>query len=128
MEKAEIRSGETWRFYPRQSVDTWEVIIPVNGGSLEFKGVNELWSGEDWNISSGTKTLISANTPSATSLTTITPTLAADAVGQFAIDLGFKALQVKSTGGTATVMVKAYSKSHGTPIGSGYVTGSPITE
>ena len=128
MKKVSIDSGETWRFYPRQSVDTWEIFVDTSSTTLTFNAVTEDWVGEDWNISSGTKTLMAVNTPTAAQLIPITPTLTAESTdGEFAIDMGFKALQVvASAGGSANVYVKAYSKSHGAAGGSGYLTGTPV--
>ena len=119
-----------YRFYPKRSVDTWEVIVNGLSGQLKFEGVAETWTGEDYNVSSGTKTIKTKNPPSSAQLVTISTkgefvAGGDDAQAQhFAIDLGFKAIQVTLTvGGTATVFVKAYEKNGGMANGSGYITG-----
>jgi len=131
MEKVTLTSGttDTWRFYPRQSVDTWEVFVNSSNTDLTFVGITEDWSGEDWNISDGTKTIITGNTPSAFQKIPVIPTISTSSTdGEFAIDMGFKAIQVSCAGGGgATIFVKAYSKSNGSPSGSGYITGTALT-
>ena len=131
MEKVTLTSGttDTWRFYPRQSVDTWEVLVNSSNTELTFVGITEDWSGEDWTISNGTKTVIATNTPSAFQKIPVTPTISTNSTdGEFAIDMGFKAIQVSCAGGGgATIFVKAYSKSNGSPSGSGYITGTALT-
>lgn len=133
MEKVVVTGGaaDTWRFYPRHSVNTWEVVVDVTSGSpaLKFEGILSTWTGEDWNISSGTKTVTSNNTPAATALTEISGATSISADTNFAIDNSFKGLQVSATAGSgvATVFVVAYDKNNGAADGSGYRTGTAQT-
>jgi len=131
MEKVTLSGGgdDTWRFYPRHSVNTWEVVVDVTAGSpaLKFEGILSTWTGEDWNISSGTKTVKAKVTPAATALTTISGADDINADTNFAIDNSFKGLQVTATAGAgnnATVFVVAYDKNNGAADGSGYLTGT----
>jgi len=137
MEKVTLTGGgtDTWRFYPRHSVNTWEVTVDVNSTTpaLEFQGVLSTWSGEDWNISSGTKTVISKNVPGANQLTLIGGASGGDKIStdtNFAIDNSYKGLQVTVTAGaghSAIVHVVAYDKNNGSADGSGYLTGTAQT-
>lgn len=122
-------STDTWRFYPRQPVDTWEILVTTNTGIIAFEGVSHEWTGEDWNISSGSKSVITTNKPTAAMLTVQAGAAITDLAetGEFAIDFGlYKALQVTLSGNdkVATIHVKAYDKSTGTSAGSGFITGS----
>ena len=133
MEKVEVTGGgtDTWRFYPRHSVNTWEVVVVTDGSpALKFEGILPTWTGEDWTISSGTKTVITKNTPAAAALTEISGATSISADTNFAIDNSFKGLQVTATAGAgnnATVFVIAYDKNNGAADGSGYRTGTAQT-
>ena len=121
--------NDTWRFYPRQPVDTWEILVTANDGTLAYEGVSHEWTGEDWNISNGTKTVIATNKPTSAMLTVQAgaAVIGLAGTGDFAIDLGlYKALQITLSGAnkTATIHVKAYDKNTGTSAGSGFITGT----
>jgi hypothetical protein len=96
---------------------------------LEFAGILSTWAGEDWNVSSGTKTVTEKVTPAATALTLIGGASGADVISadtNFAIDNTYKGLQVTATAesGVATIFVVAYDKNNGSADGSGYRTGT----
>lgn len=133
MEKVILTSGgaDTWRFYPQRAVDTWEVIITSNSTTLKFEGITSEWEGESfYDINdSNEKTILVKNTPAAGALVDIAgQTSVGDAEKTFAVDLGFKGLQVSATGGgSGTVLVKAYMQGKDHAIGSGYITATAQT-
>ena len=122
-------STDTWRFYPRQPVDTWEILVVANSGTLAYECVSHEWTGEDWNISNGTKTVIATNKPTSDMLTVQggAAIVGLGGTGDFAIDLGlYKAIQVTLSGNdkVAVLHVKAYEKNTGTSAGSGFISGT----